>query len=332
MNNPVVMESRDPRPEEYAQTPSYLLHPQWLQLFLKLVNNYGIPNYREFDPSYFFTLTYILMFGLMFGDVGHGTCIIAFSWYIKKKWPDFSLFFLFTGFSSLCFGFIYGSIFCYEHLLPSLWLSPMEHPLLMLKLALYWGAGFIIVLNIISIYNHFRSLQFKDALLNSRGVSGLLLYIAILWSLFDLSHKQFSNLNVILLLLPLLIIFIHQWTKTEGAPAERFLVSLFETYDVIISYVSNTLSFLRVAAFALNHSALAIALLTLAATTHTATAHWLSIVFGNLFILVLEGVIVAIQVLRLEYYEGFSRFFTANGYLFKPLELSPQKLTTTEKM
>lgn len=108
---------------------------------------------------------------------------------------------------------------------------------------------------------------------------------------------------------------------------ERFLVSLFETYDVIIANFSNTLSFLRVAAFALNHSALAFSLLTLASITEGA-GHWAIIIFGNIFILILEGAIVAIQVLRLEYYEGFSRFFTADGYLFKPMELSPQKLKT----
>ena len=106
---------------------------------------------------------------------------------------------------------------------------------------------------------------------------------------------------------------------------EKLLISLIETYEVLISYLSHSLSFLRVAAFTLNHSALAIALFTLASMTD-GSGHWLTIILGNVFILILEGAIVAIQVLRLEYYEGFSRYFNANGYLFEPLELSPQKL------
>ncbi|MFK5894631.1 MAG: V-type ATPase 116kDa subunit family protein [Pseudomonadota bacterium] len=325
VNNPVVLQAREPKLEEYTQTPSYLSRPKWLNPFLHLVTNYGTPRYREFDPSWFFTLTYVLMFGIMFGDVGHGICIIGLAWLLKKKWPDYFSFFLSIGLSSTLFGFIYGSIFAYEHIVPALWMSPIEHPMLMLKLSLLWGASFIVILNVISIYNHLIALQLKDALFTSRGVSGLLLYIAILWSLFDLSRNQFSNLNMLFISIPLLVIFSHQWAKNTSHIAERFLVSLIEIYDVIISYFSNTISFLRVAAFTLNHGALAIALFTLAAMNDGA-GHWATIIAGNLFILILEGAIVAIQVLRLEYYEGFSRFFAADGYLFKPMELSPQKL------
>jgi len=325
--NPVVIQAHESKPEEYAKTPSCLLRPKWTQPFLKLVINYGIPGYREFDPSWFFTLSYILMFGIMFGDVGHGACIIGLSWFIYKNWPEYASFFLSTGLSSLLFGFLYGSIFSFEHILPHLWLSPMNHPLLMLKLAVFWGASFIILLNLISIYNHLITLQLKEALFNAKGVSGLLLYITVFWSIFDLSRDQFSSINLWAMSLPILSLFIYQLQKLNGSLPERFLVSLFAVYDVIISNFSNTLSFLRVAAFALNHSALAIALLTLAAITD-GSAHWVIIILGNIFILIMEGVIVAIQVLRLEYYEGFSRFFTANGRLFTPLTLSPQHLTS----
>jgi len=325
ITEPVVIDIRQPKPEEYIKTPSYLLRPKWLNPFLSLVTNYGIPGYKEFDPSWFFTLSYILMFGLMFGDVGHGLCIFALSWVIRKKWPRFFTFFLSIGLSSMLFGFIYGSIFSYEHIMPALWLSPMENPILMLKLAILWGATFILFLNIICIYNRLIRFQLKEALFNPKGFIGLLLYIALLSGIFNLSSNQFSNLNTIFIILPLFAIFYYYWVKSTSKASERLLVSLIETYDVIISYLSNTISFLRVAAFALNHSALAIALLTMASMTE-GSWHWTTIILGNLFILVLEGAIVVIQVLRLEYYEGFSRFFSGDGYLFKPIELSPQKL------
>ena len=173
------------------------------------------------------------------------------------------------------------------------------------------------------------SLEFKQALFNSTGVSGLLLYITIFWGIVDLSRDQFSNFNLLSIITPLMLIFVYHCTTSKGSVAERLLVSLFEAYDVIIANFSNTLSFLRVAAFALNHSALALALMNLAALSEGA-GHWAIIIFGNIFILLLEGAIVAIQVLRLEYYEGFSRFYTAGGYLFKPMELSPEKLKTTK--
>ena len=88
----------------------------------------------------------------------------------------------------------------------------------------------------------------------------------------------------------------------------------------MISNVSGTLSFLRVAAFSLNHIALAAAVFSIAGMMDT-TGHWITVVLGNVFIIVLEGAIVAIQVLRLEYYEGFSRFFSGKGKAFEPLKL-----------
>jgi V/A-type H+-transporting ATPase subunit I len=88
-----------------------------------------------------------------------------------------------------------------------------------------------------------------------------------------------------------------------------------------MSYFANTLSFLRVAAFSLNHAALALAVFALAGTMEAA-GHWMVVILGNIFILILEGAIVAIQVLRLEYYEGFSRFFSGDGRAFQPLMLA----------
>ncbi|MFK5987019.1 MAG: V-type ATPase 116kDa subunit family protein [Pseudomonadota bacterium] len=321
----VVVELREPKAEEYHITPSYVSHPQWLSPFIHLIANFGVPRYKEFDPSWFFTLSYLLMFGLMFGDVGHGLSIIAIALLVRKKWPVFSSFFLTIGFSSTFFGFIYGSIFSYEHILPALWLSPMEQPMLMLKLSLLWGAIFIIMLNLISIYNRVITLPLDEALLNPHGVTGLCFYLAILWAIFDFSQDQISVLNFVFISIPLVTIFAYYLYYGTSQIIERLLISVIETYGVIIVYFSNTISFLRVAAFTLNHSALAIALFTMA-NMSDAGGYWLTIILGNLFILILEGAIVAIQVLRLEYYEGFSRFFAGDGYAFKPLELSPQKL------
>ncbi len=113
---------------------------------------------------------------------------------------------------------------------------------------------------------------------------------------------------------------VFKWRESVAPLGERALVTIIETLETLTGYVSNTLSFLRVAAFSLNHVALAIAVFTLAAMMDTA-GHGLTVFLGNVFIMVLEGAIVTIQVLRLEYYEGFSRFFSGDGIEFRPLKL-----------
>jgi V/A-type H+-transporting ATPase subunit I len=110
----------------------------------------------------------------------------------------------------------------------------------------------------------------------------------------------------------------YEWQRNSGPIAERIAIVAIEGFDTLLGYIANTLSFLRVAAFSLNHVALAIAVFTIANGMGPA-GHWTTVVVGNVFILVLEGAIVTIQALRLEYYEGFSRFFSGDGREFKPL-------------
>lgn len=330
--HPVVIKERSPRNDEYQQTPSYVKHPQWLTPFTALVNNYGVPGYREFEPTWLFTISYILMFGIMFGDVGHGLGIVCLGLVLRHKLPKFFSFFMAIGLSSTFFGFLYGSIFAFEHELPALWMSPMHDPMLMLVLALGWGVSFIILLNLLSIYNRYRQRDFSEAIWGSKGICGLWLYLSILFTLLLLAQSQFQTYHLGILLLPILAISIFKWQKGQSIKsyAERLLVIMIETYEIVINYLSHTISFLRVAAFTLNHSALAIALFTLADMTNGA-GYGVVVILGNLFILVLEGAIVGIQVLRLEYYEGFSRYFKGNGFPFNPIQLSAKPLADIKK-
>jgi len=116
----------------------------------------------------------------------------------------------------------------------------------------------------------------------------------------------------------------------DAPVGEKVLVVFIETLETIIGYVSNTLSFLRVAAFSLNHAALSIAVLTLADMMGM-TGHVITVILGNVFVLVLEGGIVMIQVMRLEYYEGFSRYFSGDGHEFAPLKLRRAKPVPTQE-
>ncbi|KHD09135.1 hypothetical protein PN36_23190 [Candidatus Thiomargarita nelsonii] len=316
LHSPYVLSTRYPKTSEYPQVPSLIRHHRFLAPFITLVKNYGTPRYGEFDPTLLFTISFILMFGTMFGDVGHGALIAGAGWYWRDKFKSFTIFFIAAGFSSIIFGLLYGSIFGFEEiLLPALWLSPIHNPNLMLKFALYWGIAFIILASFINLINNWRQGQ---TVLN---IAGLLLYLGGIYAIQHWMEKDVFNTDQqFAILLPLLIILAYKWNKNNLPIAERILVTLIEGLETIINYLANTLSFLRVAAFSLNHAALAIAVFTLA-NMMTTPANWLTIILGNLFIIIIEGAIVTIQVLRLEYYEGFSRFFKGDGRLFRPLSI-----------
>jgi V/A-type H+-transporting ATPase subunit I len=296
-------------------------HSKLLRPFLQLVTQYGVPRYGEVNPTHLFALTYILMFGMMFGDVGHGAVILATALLLHRKLGSFTAFGIAAGLSSILFGFLYGSIFGYEHVLHAIWIAPLTDPLYMLTVALLWGIGFITLVTLLNIVNHLAQGDRHGALFADNGLLSLLLYGGLLGTGYSFYRSgSVDAFWASLAILSLVGIFAHKLIEQEASIGERILVAFIESFETITGFVSNTLSFLRVAAFSLNHVALAIAVFTLA-NMMGETGHWITVVLGNVFILVLEGLIVAIQVLRLEFYEGFSRFYSGDGKAFKPLTL-----------
>ena len=316
-----VLESRDPFPEERHLVPSVMRHNRLLKPFSALVMQYGVPRYGEVNPTQLFAFSYILMFGMMFGDVGHGAVILGAALLLRRKLGAFTPFGVAAGLSSMVFGFLYGSIFGYEHVLHALWIAPLTDPLYMLTVALLWGIGFITLATLLNIFNHLAQGDGIGALFGDNGLLSLLLYAGLLGTGYSLYTGSGGGFWGTLTVATLIGIFAHKLIEQEASTGERILVAFIETFETITGYASNTLSFLRVAAFSLNHVALAIAVFTLAGMMGD-TGHWITVVLGNVFILVLEGLIVAIQVLRLEFYEGFSRFYSGDGKAFKPLTLS----------
>jgi V/A-type H+-transporting ATPase subunit I len=319
LSHPYLLSARDPGPEEYPSVPSLIRHRWPLRPFAALVGNYGLPRYGEIDPTLLFAVSFVIMFGMMFGDVGHGAVIASGALFVRKRFPTIVPFFLGAGFSSIVFGFLYGSIFGFEHVLHALWVAPMSDPIYLLKVALWWGVGFIVVANLLSIRNQLVSGHPWDALLDSRGVAGLLLFAGGYYAISRwMSTGEFGIVQTLVILVPLAAIAARKWVELDNPTGERVIVVAIESFESVMNYLANALSFLRVAAFSLNHVALAIAVFTIAESMHT-TGYWVTVVLGNIFIIVLEGAIVTIQCLRLEYYEGFSRFYSGDGRTFEPL-------------
>ncbi|OGS83868.1 MAG: hypothetical protein A2061_08220 [Gallionellales bacterium GWA2_59_43] len=319
-----ALHARDPRFDE--QAPSAIRHHRWLQPFARLVLNYGVPRYGEIDPTVPFAVSFVLMFGMMFGDVGHGIVIALAGVLLRRRIKKYAPLVVTIGASSTLFGLLYGSVFGFEHLFPALWMSPLTDPMRMLGVALGWGIGFILLATLLTIRNRIADGRMREALLGSHGAAGLLLYLGLLIGAWRYASAGILDAATVLTVCAALAaMFFHIWQQNgNSAVGERLLIALMESFEAVMAYISNTLSFLRLAAFSLNHVALSIAVFTVADMLHT-TGYWLTVVLGNIFILVLEGGIVAIQTLRLEYYEGFSRFFGGDGRPFRPLTLGIRK-------
>lgn len=321
LTGPCALEIRDPLPLERPLVPTVPARSRVLQPFAMLVRQYGTPQYGEVDPTPIFAATFLPMFGAMFGDVGQGAVIAGLAWQLRARLGRFYLFGVLAGLASVCFGFLFGSIFGYEDLLPALWMSPLNDPILMLELALAWGVSFLVLACSLAVFNRLVTGDWAGAILGHHGLVNLIFYLALVWGGVALTTGgAFGTLPTLLIVASLGALAVAGWRRMEAPVWEKILVVAIETLETVIGYLSNTLSFLRVAAFSLNHVALAIAVFTLAGMMDT-FGHLVTIILGNVFMIVLEGGIVMIQVLRLELYEGFARYFSGDGYEFAPLRL-----------
>ena len=326
---PFVLESRLPRADERHLVPVPIREHGLLRPFAMLVQQYGIPRFGEFDPTLLFAVTFAGMFGMMFGDIGHGAVILVTGLILHRKLRSFTYLFVLAGASAMLFGWLYGSIFGVEHWIPPLWIAPMSDPIYMLTVALGWGVAFLTLGSGIAISNRLLCGDQAGALFGHGGLFSLILYLALLGGMVNLAQGGgFPLVATMMIVVTLLLLIAYQWQSSDAPYGERVFTTLIETFEIVNGYITSSLSFLRVAAFSLNHVALSLAVFTLANSMGT-LGHWITLVLGNIFVIVLEGVIVAIQTLRLEYYEGFSRYFYGDGTPFRPLRAGRSQISPT---
>lgn len=321
-----------------AKPPTKLKNPKVFKPFEMFINMYGLPAYNEIDPTIFVALTYTLMFGIMFGDVGQGlSLVIGGGLLYKFKKINLAAIISIAGIWSTLFGFMYGSLFGFEGIVPTIWMRPMNNIMTTLGMAVGFGVTLILVAMIINIINGIKAKDIEKIFFDPSGVAGLICYgTVIACVLLTLTGRTLPAKIILTILigLPLIAILLKEpltrLIKKESTifPAGSkvmFLVeALVELFDVVLSYATNTISFVRVGAFALSHAGMMGVVFTLAGVER-GNPNILVIILGNILVAGLEGLVVGIQVLRLEYYEMFSRFYRGNGKEFKPFRAKYNK-------
>lgn len=320
-----VIKSHD---EVISTPPTKLKNNRIIKPFESIVKMYGTPNYTEMDPTFFVAITAFLMFGFMFGDVGQGLVIGIIVAILMKRKSSLGPVLLAGGISAMIFGFLYGSVFGNEDIIKGLVPSPMDNITNMLVVGIASGALLIIIAMIFNIKNGIKNKDVGKVLLDKNGLAGLIFYIVILALIvgFLLNGKMLISLSisVALIVVTLLLILFKDnienlINKNKDKQKVSIIEKIFEIIEMLISMASNTISFVRLAAFAINHVGLCMAVYILANMFGT-TGSLIVAIIGNIIVIALEGLIVAIQVLRLEYYELFSRFYTGDGKEYVPIE------------
>lgn len=333
------------------QAPTKLKNNFIVKPFEMFVDMYGTPAYNETDPTSFLAWTYILLFGIMFGDLGQGLVIAGLGLFLDRvKKMNFGKILERIGLSAAVFGLVYGSVFGLEHLLDPFYINVLGLPgkpvevmdgetintLLLAAIAL--GVELIVMAMIINVFTGLRNRDWEKALFSNNGVAGLVFYGAVLAGLVSMltGGPNLFTLPYILglLVLPILVIFLKEplgrlahgeHFELEGGIGSFIIEGFFELFDVVLSFVTNTLSFMRVGGFIISHAGMMSVVLTLT-EMFTGTGSIVVLILGNIFVMALEGFIVGIQSLRLEFYELFSRYFDGQGVPYAPVSMDAQAI------
>jgi V/A-type H+/Na+-transporting ATPase subunit I len=344
-----AVEVRSPTAQEQEEVPFEFSNPPAIRIFEPLVQTYGHPRYTRFDPTPLVALTFPLLFGIMFGDVGHGLFLVLLgALLISGRVPALRGVAAAGNIVAICgamatiFGVLYGALFGFDNIIQPLWLRPLERTTDILLFAIAFG---VVTLTLGMVYHvidvatttiHRPSWRWGEAILDRNGVAGIVFY----WSLIGMG-ALFMGAQIPVgtgLLLPVAIVsgmlialaaLVKPALQGEPVGQEEGLVmtiteGFFELFETLLSMMSNTLSYVRIGAFAIAHGALSLVVFILANMVDPgrAVGYWIVVVLGNLVVIGFEGIIVGIQTLRLEYYELFSKFYDAGGTRYHPLNLA----------
>ena len=347
------------------QVPVKLKHGKFVKSFERMIFSYGSPVYGTIDPTPFVAIFFTLLFGIMFGDLGQGLVFVLLGILMSLKvikvggWNKFAPIFTAIGISSSLMGLLTGEFFSNETLLepfaewvtglfgkphaPILTMMPSSDPKSIIAMfgvfGVAVGIGFVIntIGLILNIINNISRRRFDEAFFGKNGLAGAVFFwyvIALVIRIVVFKHS-IAVYDWIILGVSLFLAAFAEPFENLVAGRKPLLENGFGTYlisgvveliEVISGYLSNTVSFVRVGAFALSHAVLDFLILTLTNMCGGEGSVFgiLILIVGNAIIILLEGMIVAIQVIRLQYYEFFSKFFHETGREFQPFKFVNQ--------
>ena len=343
------------------EVPVRFRNPRVLAPFQMLVGNFGIPKYGTIDPTPFVMPLYLAMFGLMFADVGQGLVLaILGALGVKalkgRSGKEGSLqlawLIIWCGGSSMVFGALFGSYFGYSLLKP-LWFdfhgivaghgavdAAINNVYDILLITIYFGIAVISLGLVFNWVNLARMKQWLTLVFDKGGLLGGWMYAGgIYTATFMVTHqyKEYPAGGTLFMLLglPALLLLLKEplrlWHHAHNAEEKENIPMLcmnilmewiVELLEIFSGYLSNTLSFMRVAGLGIAHVSLMISFATLASMADSLVMKGVILILGNMLVIGLEGLSAGIQALRLNYYEFFTKFFHGTGKLHTPIALN----------
>ncbi len=364
-------ESGEPKEEDMQkEAPTIMKNNRLFRPYETLTKMYGVPAYAEIDPTPILFFTFPLIFGLMFGDIGHGLCLVisgligARIYKEKEGSRNFSWIIFYCGLGAILFGFLYGEFFgmhnieifgvvllelkavtFYVPLLGNITLhNPIENIMSLFYFSIIVGVIHINLGWFVQLLNYWKQSRrylaitdsFFKILLLTGGTTlifgyGFQINLWIAWP-YPILLTVIPGLSLVVSK-PLGKALGISYLKEEtfgGLLSEGSI----ETFETLLSVLSNVSSYIRLLALALAHISLMLAIRTMIDIIVVPSPNEnlllfiiaeifvvIGLIFGNLIIILIEGLLVFLNTLRLHFYEFFFKFYQGSGTEFFPFYL-----------
>ncbi len=346
------------------QAPTIMRNNFLVRPFETITRMYGTPSYHEIDPTPFIAITFPLIFGLMFGDVGHGFILVisgligAYIFRARKGTDLYNLCWIifYCGLGAILGGFLYGEIFGTHELeifniviwqlhpitIPILNITlynPLNNIMTTFKFAILIGVFHINLGWLIQAVNYWKQerkyLAFSDSIMKILLLTGGTILLFTYG--FDINSWLIFPYPILLPLVPgILLIVLKPLGKALRVPSLKqesygglIGEGSIETFETLLSVMSNAASYIRLLALSLAHISLLLAIRAMVDIIQGEgllfqSLQTFGLIFGNIIVILLEGLLVFLNTMRLHFYEFFFKFFQGSGKEYAPFHLTSQ--------
>ncbi len=339
----------EPVEHEAFEPPTKITHNRFIKPFEEITKLYGLPKYQEIDPTPFIAISFPILFGLMFGDMGHGLVLLIGGLIVgslikgNQGMKNVCWIMAACGAAATVAGLLFGeffgltNIFGYE--IHPLWFSPFEGDNVFNFLIFSLAVGIVQIISglAIELVDYAVTRNYADAFLTA--VPQIAFYLGGIYLIYtcQLDFGKWLAGPILAPVIPFIILVAGKPLYLmaakpkmshgggEHAESDTLTGRLFEGGDFFTRLLSNTISYSRILALLMAHWALLLVVYQVAGLvtplgTLGLILSGVVIVFGNIAVLALEGLIVFIHTLRLHFYEWFSKFYGGTGVEFKPFK------------
>ena len=348
--------------KEEEEPPVLLHNNRFSESVEGVLASFGLPAKGEIDPTFFTSIFYVFLFGLMLSDAAYGLIVSLACGIVLLKFPRMETnlrksvqLFFWCGLSTLFWGVLFGgyfgdaldviseTFFGHKISIPALWFVPLNEPMRMLLYSMLFGVIHLFTGLALKGYMYIRDHKYMDF------VCDVIFWYMLLLGLIGLliPSSMFAGIAGKQIVFPAALNAAAKWSAILGAvgivlfsgrssknPALRIALGAYDLYN-ITGWLSDVLSYSRLLALGLATGVIASVVNQMGSMGGKSIGgvilFIIVFVIGHVFNMAINLLGAYVHTCRLQYVEFFGKFYEGGGKPFEPFKLKTKYVDLKEE-